>query len=255
MTTPLTSLRHKGGRWPNLLATVSLVLLAAAALMMAGSGPAYRGEFVSLGEAFNLLRYGVYAAAGAAAISIITLLVSMLTRRFTPSVIAALVILLAGSLLYMPWQLWQRAQAVPAIHDITTDLQNPPAFEALVDAREAAPNGVNYPGEATARQQQAAYPHIQSVIINASPQVVLAAAQAEAEEAGWRIARIRDNHIEATATTRWFGFQDDVVIRLSEQENGVKVDMRSASRLGASDVGTNAARIDTFLKALKTRIK
>ena len=84
---------------------------------------------------------------------------------------------------------------------------------------------------------------------------MLAAAQAEAEEAGWRIARITDNRIEATATTRWFGFEDDVVIRLTEVENGVQVDMRSASRLGASDVGTNAARIETFLSALEARLE
>ncbi len=144
---------------------------------------------------------------------------------------------------------------MPAIHDITTDTQNPPAFEALADAREAAPNAVDYPGDATAQQQHAAYPYIEPLILAEAPQTVLAAAQAEAEEAGWRIARISDNHIEATATTRWFGFEDDVVIRLTEIENGVQVDMRSASRLGASDVGTNAARIEAFLTSLEARLK
>tara|TARA_R100001369_G_scaffold2104_4_gene6846 strand:+ start:68478 stop:69149 length:672 start_codon:yes stop_codon:yes gene_type:complete len=223
--------------------------------MMAGSGPAYRGEFISLGEAFNLLRNGVYAAGGAVAVSIVTLLFSLLARRSRPALIATLVIVAAAALLYVPWQHWQRAQQVPAIHDITTDTQNPPAFEALADVREAAPNAVDYPGDATAQQQQAAYPYIKPLVLDVAPQTVLAAAQAEAEEAGWRIARITDNHIEATATTRWFGFEDDVVIRLTEIENGVQVDMRSASRLGASDVGTNAARIEQFLTALEARLE
>ncbi|BBI52408.1 hypothetical protein HORIV_48290 [Vreelandella olivaria] len=255
MVTRLTTVRPRGGRWPGILAGLAILLLAVAALMMAGAGPAYRGELVSLGEAFNLLRNGVYAAGAAIAISIITLLFSMLVRRSRPAFIATLVIVAAAALLYIPWQHWQRAQQVPAIHDITTDTQNPPAFEALADAREAAPNAVDYPGDATAQQQHAAYPYIEPLILAEAPQTVLAAAQAEAEEAGWRIARISDNHIEATATTRWFGFEDDVVIRLTEIENGVQVDMRSASRLGASDVGTNAARIEAFLTSLEARLK
>lgn len=250
-----TPTRPRGGLWPALLAGLSTLLLAAAALMMAGSGPAYRGELISLGEAFNFLRNGVYAAGGAVALSLVALLVSALTRRFKPAVLASMVILGAAALLYVPWQHWQRAQEVPAIHDITTDTQNPPAFEALADAREAAPNAVDYPGAATAEQQQAAYPTIEPMVIDAALPTVLAAAQAQVEENGWRIARVSDNRIEATATTLWFGFKDDVVIRLTALENGVRVDMRSASRLGASDVGTNAARIEQFLTALEARLE
>lgn len=245
----------RGGHWPNVLAGLALLLLIAAAVMMAGAGPAYRGELITLGEAFNLLRNGVYTAGGAVAVSVIALLFSMFARRFTSALIGSLVIIAAAALLFVPWQHWQRAQEVPAIHDITTDTQNPPIFEALANARRAAPNKVDYPGEATAKQQRAAYPHIKPLVVDESPQTVLAAAQAEAEEAGWRIARITDNHIEATVTTRWFGFEDDVVIRLTELDNGVQVDMRSASRLGASDVGTNAARIEEYLSALKARLE
>ncbi|CAN0495409.1 unnamed protein product [Ectocarpus sp. 12 AP-2014] len=255
MTMRRTAPPPRGGRWPSVLTGLATLLLVAAALMMAGAGPAYRGGLITLGEAFSLLRNGVYAAGGAVAVSIIALLLSMLVRRFPPALMATLVIVGAAALLYVPWQHWQRAQDAPAIHDITTDMQNPPAFEALAGARTAAPNAVDYPGDATARQQQSAYPMVKPLVVNAAPQMVLAAAQAEAEEAGWRIARITDSHIEATATTRWFGFEDDVVIRLTEMENGVQVDMRSASRLGTSDVGTNAARIEAFLNALEARLE
>jgi len=245
----------KGGIWPTLLAWLSVIALVASALLMAGAGPAYRWELISLGDAFNLMRNGVYAATAAVAISVLLLLISVFTRRIGAGVVAIFVIATTAALLYMPWQQWQRAQQAPVIHDITTDTQNPPDFVALRDAREAAPNEVDYPGEATARQQQNAYPNVQPLQVTAPKATVLAAAQAEVEASSWQIAAITGDTIEATATTRWFGFEDDVVIRLTERQNGVQVDMRSASRLGASDVGTNARRIETFLDNLGKRLE
>lgn len=241
-------------RWPRRLAWLSVTLLLAAALLLAGAGPAYRMEFMALGDAFGLLRYATYAAVAAAALGLLTLIAAAVKRRFGPGFTAVLVMAAAVALLYVPWQHWQRAQAVPAIHDITTDMDNPPAFEAVADAREEAPNEVGYPGERTAEQQRAAYPEIQPLVIEAPMDTVLAAVQAEMQDAGWQIADVGPARIEATATTRWFGFKDDVVVRLREGDAATRVDMRSASRMGASDVGTNAARIHTFLEALKARL-
>jgi len=93
------------------------------------------------------------------------------------------------------------------------------------------------------------------LVVDAPAATVLAAVQAEVEAAGWNIAEITPTGLEATAVTRWFGFEDDVVIRLTEQGNRTRVDMRSASRLGASDVGTNAQRIETFMSALRERLE
>lgn len=241
-------------RWPSALVWLSLVALLAAVAMMAIAGPAYRWQWAGLGEAFTLLRNGVFTAMAALALSVLALLISAFTRRAGTAGAALLVLLATAALLYLPWQQWQRAQQAPVIHDITTDTQNPPAFVALREAREAAPNAVDYPGDATARQQQAAYPRIQPLQVAADAVTVLAAVQAEVEAAGWQIADIAPDRLEATATTRWFGFEDDVVIRLTEQPAGTRVDMRSASRLGASDVGTNALRIETFMAALNERL-
>ncbi|QNI02244.1 DUF1499 domain-containing protein [Halomonas sp. SH5A2] len=247
--------RLKGGRWLKALAWLSVLALLGAALLMGLAGPAYRWELIALGDAFNLLRYGAYTAAAAGALSLLLLVVGSITRRINAGVVAIVVLSGTAGLLYIPWQHWQRAQQAPMIHDITTDTQNPPTFDALRDAREAAPNAVDYPGEETARQQQDAYPEVEPLVISAPVSRVLSAAQAEVEAAGWQIEAITDNTIEATAITRWFGFKDDVVIRLTEQDNAVQVDMRSASRLGASDVGTNALRIETFLDRLGERLE
>ncbi|WP_337133744.1 DUF1499 domain-containing protein, partial [Staphylococcus aureus] len=106
---------------------------------------------------------------------------------------------------------------VPPIHDITTDMDDPPAFETLAPAREAAPNAVEYPGESFASRQREAYPEIQPLVVErASPAAVMQAAEAAAREMGWEIAGVTDTSLEATATTRWFGFKDDVAVRLTE---------------------------------------
>lgn len=226
------------------------ILATLAALSMAGSGPAYRLDLLSLGNAFGLLRYGAFAALGAAGLGLVALLIAAFTRRALPALLGSLVILAGGSLAAGPWLQLQQARAVPPIHDITTDMQDPPAFVALVEARRAAPNAVKYPGEATARQQRDAYPAIQPLVLDVPLETVREAVEVEAGKAGWEIAEVSDARIEATATTTWFGFKDDVVIRLNETDGGTRVDMRSASRLGTSDVGTNAARIQGFMEDL-----
>ncbi len=100
MAMQLKASHPRGGRWPGILAGLAILLLVVAVLMMAGAGPAYRGELISLGEAFNLLRNGVYAAGGAVAVSIVTLLLSILARRFTSALMASLVIIAAAALLF-----------------------------------------------------------------------------------------------------------------------------------------------------------
>lgn len=255
MTKPPSARQPKGGRWPKILAWLSALALLAALLLMGGAGPAYRTELLGLGGAFSLLRYGAYLAVAAATLGVVVLVLSTITRRPGAGIVAVSVLVGTAALLYMPWQQWQRAQQVPVIHDITTDTQNPPTFDALRDVRASAPNGVDYPGGETARKQQDAYPEVQPLVVAAPLSRVLSAVQSEVESAGWQIAAVNDRTLEATAETRWFGFKDDVVIRLSDAEDGVRVDMRSASRLGASDVGTNARRIEDFLDGLEERLE
>lgn len=244
--------RRRGGPWPPLLARLALGLLAAAALMMGGAGPAHRFELLSPGTAFDLLRLGAYLALGAAVLGLVTLVAASLCRRWRPALTGGLVLLVVAAMMAVPWQLMQRAQSVPPIHDITTDLDAPPAFEALAEAREAAPNAVGYPG-GFADPQREAYPEIRPLLIDLPLASVLGAAEAAALDQGWEIASLTETGLEATATTFWFGFRDDVAVRLTETPAGVRVDVRSASRMGRSDLGTNAARIRAYLDALQQR--
>jgi uncharacterized protein (DUF1499 family) len=103
------------------------------------------------------------------------------------------------------------------------------------------------------QQQRAGYPDLAPITLQLPVDQVFDRALAEAQDAGWRIVGADKNagRIEATDTTRWFGFEDDVVVRLTAWGSGTRVDVRSVSRIGRSDVGTNARRIRRYLSQLQ----
>ena len=144
------------------------------------------------------------------------------------------------------------AGEVPAIHDITTDLANPPQFEAL-KVRED-----NLAGVGTVANWQklhaGAYADLRPVEIALPVAQVTAEAVRLAQEQGWQIAKSDParGHVEATASVSYIRFHDDVVLRIVPTQDGAasRVDMRSISRVGVSDLGVNAKRIRAFLKAL-----
>jgi uncharacterized protein (DUF1499 family) len=152
----------------------------------------------------------------------------------------------------VPYTWDQRVRTLPPIHDISTDLENPPAFEAILPLRAGAPNSLTRPA-AVATQQRRGYPDIAPITVPAAMPATFDKALALAQASGWTVvtADKATGRIEATATTRWFGFQDDVVLRLTPWGAGTRVDMRSASRVRASDAGTNAGRIRAFLAGLQ----
>jgi uncharacterized protein (DUF1499 family) len=189
---------------------------------------------------------------------VLALLSAALAKRRKLALAALPGIVLAAAVVLVPLDQWRRAADAPPIHDISTDLDDPPAFAALRGAREAAPNAVDHPGEGTARMQRAAYPDLEPVRLAAGRDAVFAAAQSVARDLGWRIAEAdpAEGRIEAVDRTFWFGFRDDVVIRVTGEEDGrTRVDVRSASRVGRGDLGTNARRIRDFLTRLQERVQ
>ncbi len=170
------------------------------------------------------------------------------------NVLAATMILSALPIVIMVPQILA-AQAVPPIHDITTDLDNPPAFVQLLTAREAAPNGAEYgaseawPADKLREAQTGAYPDIQPINSSLDKAGAVSRAEQVLTEMGLEIAGVdaAAGLVEATATTFWFGFKDDMVVRVMETAEGSRIDIRSMSRVGQSDVGANAARIADFI--------
>jgi len=148
-------------------------------------------------------------------------------------------------------------RSVPRIHDITTDLSNPPQFDAVVALREGAPNALDRSSPPDlAEQQQKAYPDLATLTVSEQPGKVYEAALETAKQMGWTIdaSTPEKGLIEAMAVTKLIGFKDDVAIRVTETEGGAAVDVRSVSRVGMSDLGTNAKRIRTYLEALKAKL-
>lgn len=227
---------------------VALCLLAAA-------GPSYRLGVLELGQAFALLRW----AAVLGLVSVVVIIGYSFWCR--PKGGKGLALAFSGfcglSAALVPLHQLYNARTVPMIHDISTDLQNPPAFVDVLPLRGDAPNPPQYSGGDTAEQQRKAYPDIQPLVLNAPPQQVYQQAQTVMEELGWQLVSATQEQnsarIEATHTTFWFGFTDDVVVRIQTLEQGVRVDVRSKSRIGKSDVGKNAQRIESFLQALQRR--
>jgi len=147
------------------------------------------------------------------------------------------------------------AKSVPPIHDITTDPSDPPVFEAVLPLRMGAANGVEYGGNTVAAQQRAAYPDILPIRLDAAPSQAFARALDAARAMGWAIAAADPARgvIEATDRTLWFGFKDDIAVRVRANGTGSVIDVRSLSRIGRSDVGTNARRIRAYRDQLAER--
>lgn len=163
---------------------------------------------------------------------------------------AGLAVSLAAGGLPASWA-WT-GRHVPAINDITTDTHTPPQFSAVLPLRAGATSPAGYPGPETAAQQLKAYPDVRPLITSLPPAAALEAALTAAGKLGWQVvaADREAGRLEAVATTFWFGFRDDIVVRVTPEAKGSRVDVRSHSRVGRSDLGTNARRIRAFMKTM-----
>jgi uncharacterized protein (DUF1499 family) len=224
-------------------------LVSAASALLAG--PGYRAELLTLSEGFTLMRWAVYGAIGGAFLALLGIGLPPVARRARARMIAVLALLICIGVAVPPLRLYQSAQGLPKIHDISTDTSDPPAFVAVLPRRQGARNPVDYRPE-TALLQQRGYPDIAPQRLQVSPGEAFARAELAARAMGWLVVDVAPGalRIEATDTTLLFGFKDDIVIRVRPQDQGSIVDVRSVSRIGVSDMGTNAKRIRAFLKKL-----
>lgn len=201
---------------------------------------------------FLILKWGVYGGLATAVISLVGCVLARPggpRRGFVPAVLGLLISLVVVG---VPWRWKQTAQRVPPIHDITTDTENPPRFVGVLPLRKNAGNPAEYGGLEIAAQQRAGYPNLGPATLNVPPDQAFERALVAARDMCWGIveANAAEGRIEATDTTFWFGFKDDIVVRVAPVDAGSRIDVRSVSRVGRSDAGTNARRIQKYLEKM-----
>ena len=227
---------------------VSLVSLSAF-LLVALPGPLYKYGVVDLGTAFTGFKFGVFAGIA----TLILLVLQILFKRKTVTLGSTIMALLLSTIaIAIPLSMLNKGKSVPPIHDISTDLVNPPEFVAIAPLRADAPNPVEYAGVEVATQQRAAYPELQTLNYTQSKSELVEATKQAIDHLGWQLVNIDANQgiIEATDRTMWFGFKDDVIVRITDNGSKRLVDIRSKSRVGGSDLGKNAERIHGFIEEL-----
>ena len=233
------------------VARLALGLGVVSLLALIAAGPLHHLGLVGLAGAFALLKWAVYGALATLVLAIAGLLVAGRRRTGQSTAVAALVLALLA-IVPIGALAWQ-ASRVPAIHDVSTDTIQPPPFLAVLPLRAGAANSADHAGAEVIARQRAAFPDIVPLQLNVPPERAFERALAAARAMGWDLVASdpAGGRIEATDTTFWFGFKDDVVIRVLPQPTGSRIDVRSVSRVGVGDLGANAARIRHYLAAVK----
>lgn len=234
------------------IATSGFIIAVISALisLVAGLGTRFNWFFFRIG----LEMMGIATIVGLVAIAIS--IIAIVAFFFTPlnkgiylSILGLIIsIPVAVIPLYMRYEI-----KVPPIHDITTDITNPPAFVSILPLRKDAYNKPEYGGPDIAAQQTKAYPDIKTLTLNMSANKAFSKALNIAKNMDWEIVAVepREWRIEATATTFWMGYKDDIVIRIKAHDKMSSLDIRSVARVGKSDFGKNAKRIRIFLREMQ----
>ncbi|MDE1467862.1 DUF1499 domain-containing protein [Aurantiacibacter sp. D1-12] len=224
-----------------------MLLIALGSLVLA------RYNLIGKLTGFRYFMMTMYPYAAIAVVAVIGIVIGMVRKR-GPGWCNPLALVLSLVMLGVFYtQVIAPARAAPFMHDITTDVDDPPQFETLTlrdDFLEMYEGDI----EAWRSAHRESYPDMEPVIINKAPDLVIADARALAEERGWELAENSPEagRLEATATAGFIRFYDDVVVEITPIADGTaRVDMRSISRVGGSDLGYNAARIEAFLADLE----
>ena len=239
------------GKFLKISAVLAFLLGLIAIITLALQGPGYQAGWWGLLAVFNKgFKIAVLGGGLAAVLGLLHIIISLATKKRVAGM--ALIGLIFGvSAAAVPLQMKRIGSSVPAIHDITTDTVNPPAFVAIAPLRAKASNPITYDPE-IAEQQAKAYPDLKTVLIKAKADEVFNKALSTVDTMGWELVAADEGtgRIEATETTKWFGFKDDIVIRIAQSGDNTYLDARSKSRVGRSDLGANANRLRKFKQHL-----
>jgi uncharacterized protein (DUF1499 family) len=172
---------------------------------------------------------------------------------------AGIVIALIG--LALP--LWYLAQffMLPSLTDIETTPRQPIDFKQLTSTRPPGANPLEEPDETTAALQEQAYPDIRPMELERSSREVFDMVSEAVKRLGWTVVATEPpgdtgvGRIEATDRTMIMGFTDDVLVRVTGDDAHALIDVRSVSRYGLHDFGTNAERIRTLFAEVKSELE
>jgi uncharacterized protein (DUF1499 family) len=240
--------------WARRMALFSLAAVAVSVIVM-------RSGLLDIGPAvvsFGVALAPAVVALGLAFAALVVIWIDGL--RGMGRAFAAIAI--SAALLAYPAYLAYRAYKLPWIYDITTDPIDPPRYDVLARLRPRDANPVAYAGLYAHEQQRAAYPDIEPLDEDATPEAAYRAALAVVTKRKWTIidrrppqaATRREGHIEAVAHTLIMGFADDVVVRVRGGPDGSRIDVRSSSRYGSFDFGSNAARVISLINDIDDAI-
>ncbi|GAA6153111.1 DUF1499 domain-containing protein [Pseudoteredinibacter isoporae] len=236
--------------WTIWLIRLQVVLLGIVPLLIL----AYRSGALDLGKGFlgSALLMLIVSALGVLALLVVLYTLFAKNSSLRNSSLIAVVIG-ALPLLAIMGTVGLAAFSVPPIHDISTDTSRPPLFVSALVERSESDNSIDYNSEELPDIQAKSYPHIKPLRLSSSPADTFNKAKQVVENMGWAVQweDAKTGHIEALVESAVFGFKDDVIIRIEPSASGSVLDMRSASRVGVSDLGANAKRIQAFMDAMQ----
>ena len=262
-------------RWVTLrrwLIRATLAVAIVAPLVFAVAALGAKLGLWGFGTGFAITRnVGPLLLIAAIVLGLLTALFALLVKPRRGLVVAVLALVVGLVGFGRLSQVRNTVASLPFIHDITTDTQDPPTFGSVIMAERAATEGVNtvdYAGKTApatlpdgsreerlvSALQTQSYPEVRTLVLSEPPAAVFGRAEAAARDMGWAIKETDEaaGRIDATETTFWYGFKDDVTIRLRPAAGGgTRVDVRSVSRVGGSDLGANAKRVEAFLDAMQ----
>jgi hypothetical protein len=253
-------------RWPAKMTRVAFFVSIPAMVLLVIAGPAYRLGLLPLGPALLGAAIGFLLFMVTFVVGAIGLLAG--GRHELSRSRAAVAVIALSLVLTVVAGLWiSRGRSSPPIHDVTTDLNDPPVFKNAVALRAAsgAVNPVEYKRTQSIMgstlnvpdAQRGAYPDIRPILLPQPPPRAVQLAERAAKDMGWDIVAVvpSEGRVEATDTTWYFGFKDDIVVRVRPESTGSRVDVRSESRVGGGDAGTNARRVRAYLARLRDSVK
>jgi len=266
MTTEITD-QVKPRLWLKIGGLTSLALGLALGLLTLASAAGIWLGFWDFRRGFSLLgaanQYGQWLAWACLLIAVATLVAGQLFKIKSSGKLVSLAAIgaLVAWVAYLIPESFRPGEGVnyPPIHDISTNRINPPEFVAIAPLRADAPNTLVYGGsnnmtpEKLIEQTDQAYPDLVTQHYSDSVNVMFEKALAAVDDLGWELVAqdASAGRIEATDTTFWFRFKDDVVIKIDQQGSETAVDVRSVSRVGTGDVGANAIRMRKLFALLE----